>query len=236
VVVKGKATAYAGSPVTDAAVTWRVVRNARFPRPWWLGTDRFPMSRAMEIASGTGITGPGGEFEVRFPAIPDEAIAPSLSPVFTYTVQVTVADASGETHDARSTVSAGYESLILTTNLGEAVNRDEAPDIEVTATNLDKKPEKVSGEVTVSRITPPARIIFPTRPPPPDRKNIPRPVPRRDLRQRRRPDDLAGGGNRTLREVRNSRKGSYSRPPEAGTGSLRAEHHYQRYLGESHTL
>ena len=161
VVVKGKATAYAGSPVTDAAVTWRVVRNARFPRPWWLGTDRFPMSRAMEIASGTGITGPGGEFEVRFPAIPDEAIAPSLSPVFTYTVQVTVADASGETHDARSTVSAGYESLILTTNLGEAVNRDEAPDIEVTATNLDKKPEKVSGEVTVSRITPPARIIFP---------------------------------------------------------------------------
>ncbi len=172
VVVKGKASAYAGSNISDAAVTWRVVRNARFPRFWWWEGGRFPSSPEMEIAEGTATTDREGKFEIRFTAISDEKVAPRLSPIFNYTVHVTVTGINGETHDALTTVSAGYESLLVTTNLTEAINRDEAPDIKVTTTNLNGVAEKATGEVTVSRITPPARILFPRHWSKPDRHTI----------------------------------------------------------------
>ncbi len=173
VVVKGKASAYAGSKISEASVTWRVVRNARFPRPWWWGGGRFPSSPAMEIASGTATTGSEGEFEIRFTAIPDVNIAEKLSPVFTYTVHTTVTAINGETHDGETSVSAGYESLMVSTNLAEEVNRAEAPDIMVTTTNLNGVPEKATGKVTVQRLTPPAWFLYPRLLEKPDRHTLP---------------------------------------------------------------
>ncbi|MGB4538608.1 MAG: alpha-2-macroglobulin family protein [Prolixibacteraceae bacterium] len=172
VVVKGRASAYAGSKIPGASVTWRVVRDARFPRFWWWRQERFPSSPEEEISSGTSVTGSEGEFEIRFTAIPDNKISGKFSPVFTYTVHATVTDINGETHDARTVVSAGFESLMVSTNLTEKINREEAPDIEVITTNLDGVPEQAAGLVTVRRLTPPGRVLLPRLWERPDRHTL----------------------------------------------------------------
>ena len=83
-----------------------------------------------------------------------------------------VTSINGETHESQTTVSAGEESLLVSTNLTEAVNRAEAPDIEVTTTNLNGVPEKASGKVTVVKLTSPARFLYPRLLDKPDRHTL----------------------------------------------------------------
>ncbi len=69
VTVSGKATAYTGVAINDAKVSWRVVREVRYPiwwmwRCWWCPVE----SNSAEIAHGTTVTKADGSFEIAFDA------------------------------------------------------------------------------------------------------------------------------------------------------------------------
>ena len=105
--VTGKATAYAGNNVDDAQVTWRVVRETRFP--WWWGSWRWNPWRGetMEIANGTAETDEKGNFEIAFKAIPDVNIPKENKPEFSYKIMADVTDITGETQSNQTHVFGG---------------------------------------------------------------------------------------------------------------------------------
>jgi uncharacterized protein YfaS (alpha-2-macroglobulin family) len=72
--VNGTVKAYAGNFITGAQVSYRVVREPRFIYPWLYSKWGLPRTSSMEIANGTIVTGKGGNFSVRFKAIPDLTI------------------------------------------------------------------------------------------------------------------------------------------------------------------
>ncbi len=158
ITVSGNAKAYAGSAVSDAKVTYRVAREARYPFwRWWWGP--MPASPAQEIVNGETVTNANGSFDINFTAIPDRTIDKKQSPIFHYTVYATVSDINGETHEAQTMVAVGYQSLLLTTDVGEKVNGDERKSIAVKATSLNGEAQPTQGTLTIWKLREPTRTL-----------------------------------------------------------------------------
>ena len=116
--------AYAGNNVDGASVTYRVVRQPRFPYPWLFSRYWMPQSSPMEIAFGEVKTDKDGKFTVTFKAIPDLSIDKKFDPVFDYKIYAVVTDINGETRSAEKIVPASYKALLLKTAIPERISSD----------------------------------------------------------------------------------------------------------------
>ena len=89
----GKAMAYTGAAIDNAAVRYRVVRQVRYPIWWgWFYSYRMPgqQGASQEIARGTALTRSDGSFSIEFLAKPDLSVPESDEPTFVYTVHADV--------------------------------------------------------------------------------------------------------------------------------------------------
>ncbi|MFP4471410.1 MAG: MG2 domain-containing protein, partial [Bacteroidales bacterium] len=157
--LEGQALAYAGNAIDGAEVSYRVVRRSRFPFFGYGYSRWFPQSPEVEIATGETTTDDEGRFTVTFKAIPDDELRPELKPVFSYYVEASVTDISGETQRGSETVSVGYQALFLKTDLPEQVNLDEVNRFKVTAENLSGIKQDATVTVEVFRLEAPDRLI-----------------------------------------------------------------------------
>jgi uncharacterized protein YfaS (alpha-2-macroglobulin family) len=159
VTVTGKAMAYAGSSVSGGKVKYRVVREIHFPYFWNVG--RY-MSRqtSMELTNGEAETAADGSFQITFDAIPDNSFNKKNQPIFSYTVKAEVTDINGETHEAETSVSVGYQSLLIATNLPEEINLDKGFQFSLSTTNLNGEKEKASGTIKITKLQSPDRVLY----------------------------------------------------------------------------
>ncbi|MBL0177458.1 MAG: hypothetical protein IPP94_19830 [Ignavibacteria bacterium] len=158
ITVKGNAKAYAGANIDGAAVTYRVVRQARYPFWCWWWRNQ-PRSETKEIAHGITKTAADGTFEITFPALPDKSVQKSTLPVFSYAVTADVTDMSGETRSGATTVSVGYTAIVLSAVLPPVLDAN-VPAIAVFAsTNLNGSPVTARGTVLVEKLRNPARVL-----------------------------------------------------------------------------
>ncbi|MEI6060953.1 MAG: alpha-2-macroglobulin family protein [Bacteroidota bacterium] len=158
ITAKGKASAYAGSSVSDAKVTYRVVRQARFP--FWWGWRAKPTSTEMEITHGVTTTASDGTFTVSFKAIPDLSVDTKTDPVFNFTVYADVADINGESHSSETGISVGYKALLVNTDLGDDVNLEKEVRFSLTTTNLNGEKEPASGTISIAKLRKPDQVLF----------------------------------------------------------------------------
>ena len=99
------AAAYSGVSIGGARVQYTVTRSQRV---WRCGP-----SMSTVVAQGETEAAADGTFQVVFTPEPDSSVELSAKPVFNYTVQVTVTDLNGESHDAETTVRVGYRRLFV---------------------------------------------------------------------------------------------------------------------------
>lgn len=134
--LKGHAKAFAGNNIDGAKVSYRVVREARFPYYWCFYRWGQPASASLEIAHGVSVTKADGSFDISFEAIPDESIDRNSMPVFDYNIDVDVTDLNGETRSGTSNLSVSYQSLLLKIDMPEQVDKNELSSIQLHSTNL----------------------------------------------------------------------------------------------------
>jgi uncharacterized protein YfaS (alpha-2-macroglobulin family) len=145
--LSGLALAYTGALIDDAKVSYRVVREVRYPYwCWWL---RYQASSAREIAHGRLETDAEGKFSIRFTARPDRSIPESDKPTFIFKVSVDVTDSTGETRSASKRVNIGYVSMDLNISARDWLTSEEPLELSVSAMTLDQQPLKTSGTITV---------------------------------------------------------------------------------------
>jgi uncharacterized protein YfaS (alpha-2-macroglobulin family) len=155
VTIKGKAQAYSGANIDNAQVSYRVVRRARFPFwCWWWRWWQPPVdSPEMQITFGKTLTDANGNFEVTFEAVPDLTIDKKTNPVFDYVLTADITDLNGETQSGEKTVSVGYKSLLINTDIPTQLNLDTKPkEFSVTVENLNGETEKFQGNYTLFRL------------------------------------------------------------------------------------
>ena len=157
--LSGQVRAYAGNPVPDAEVRFRVTRQTRFPFfGYWPSAYINPGSET-EILNGTLKTDENGRFSITFEAAPDLLISRETNPVFIFNLKAGATDIHGETQHGSTSVGVGYKALLLGTSLSGNVNLDHTREISISATNLNGKPQEVSGEITISKLKQPGRIL-----------------------------------------------------------------------------
>ncbi|WP_439557863.1 alpha-2-macroglobulin family protein [Dyadobacter sp.] len=159
--VTGVGTAYAGNRIDGAKVVYRVVRNERFLYPWTRRASYFPISSPKEITHGETITDQEGKFYVNFEAIPNAKTDKSFDPVFNFTVYADVTDTNGETRSAETSVSVGYKSFLIKSEIPERVSANDFTQLKIRTENMNG--EFVPTELTVklTRLIPESRLIRP---------------------------------------------------------------------------
>lgn len=157
--VHGKALAYAGNPISNATVKFRVTRQIRYPFRTFSSRHIFPSGPPVEILNGTIETDAEGRFSIAFDALPDLKIPPKDKPVFILGISADVTDIQGETQSGNTNVGVGYVALILGSDLAGKTDRDQSDGFGITATNLNGQDQVVSGEIIVSRLKQPERIF-----------------------------------------------------------------------------
>lgn len=142
VVIKGEARAFAGFMLDSVWVNYVVERAVDFPywRYWW-GMPPFG-GDAETIASGSLQTDQEGKFKIPVELLPKPSVKVSEQPIFNYTIRVDVRDKQGETRSAQLQLRAGYQALMLTTNLEKLVNQQKAEKYRLHARNLQSKAVK----------------------------------------------------------------------------------------------
>jgi hypothetical protein len=159
VTVKGKATAFAGSSISDAKVSYSVVRSPRYPS--WVYWRRPSISTlSQKITSGETTTDATGSFEIDFKAIPDSDIEKDLLPIFDYKVVADITDINGETHSTNTTIHVGYHTLTASIDVKgrlETTKRDHT--VEITTKNLNGEKVGAKGKITIHKLQAPDRVL-----------------------------------------------------------------------------
>jgi TonB-dependent SusC/RagA subfamily outer membrane receptor len=155
--VTGNATAYSGSKISKAKVSYTVKREVSYPR-WYYWSYANRNSGATDVDYGEVDSDEKGEFIIPFKAIPDEKISPESKPVFTYSVSVEVTDINGETRTAESTVRVGYHSMIATVGVPSTIDlQSPLATVAVTTENLNGQSLPAAGTVKIYKLRAPAR-------------------------------------------------------------------------------
>ena len=141
--VQGMAAAYSGVSIGGARVQYTVTRSQRM----W----RWGPSMSTVVAQGETEAAADGTFQVVFTPEPDSSVELSTKPVFNYTVQVTVTDLNGESHDAETTVRVGYRRLFVRMKDIQADMR-ELPSVQVELTDVNDTPQQGRVGVSVARL------------------------------------------------------------------------------------
>lgn len=158
VAVGGSATAFTGAAIDNGTVSWRVVREVRFP-PWWYWRSIFPPSgESQEIASGTAQTSANGTFEIRFDAIPDAKVLPESEPTFQYKIYADVTDSAGETRSTSRTVSLGYTALTASLAAGDWLEADKPLELKVQTSSLGGEGQSAQGTLKIHALKQPESV------------------------------------------------------------------------------
>ena len=141
--VQGMAAAYSGVSIGGARVQYTVTRSQRV----W----RWGPSMSTVVAQGETEAAADGTFQVVFTPEPDSSVELSAKPVFNYTVQVTVTDLNGESHDAETTLRVGYQRLFV--KLKDILSDMwELPSVQVELTDINGTPQQGTVGVSVARL------------------------------------------------------------------------------------
>ena len=144
--VQGMAAAYSGVSIGGARVQYTVTRSQRV----WRWGPNF----GTVVAQGETEAAADGTFRVVFTPEPDSSVELSAKPVFNYTVQVTVTDLNGESHDAETTLRVGYQRLFVRLN-DILSDMRELPSVQVELTDVNGTPQQGTVGVSVARLRKP---------------------------------------------------------------------------------
>ncbi|MFT5466172.1 MAG: hypothetical protein ACI8UO_001270 [Verrucomicrobiales bacterium] len=159
VAVKGLATAYTGAPIDGASVSYRVVREVRYPDWWgWCFWWRSQHTQSQEISHGVTTTDVDGSFDVTFTAKPDPQVLEEDEPTFQFSVYADVTDSAGETRSAQTVTNVGYTALRATISAGDWQEKGEAVEIAVSTTSLDGKGLAAKGKIKVYTLKQPDEV------------------------------------------------------------------------------
>ncbi|MEP6793602.1 MAG: alpha-2-macroglobulin family protein [Saprospiraceae bacterium] len=156
VTIKGFAKDYAGSPVSSAAVKYRVERVSY--RPWWYGYWKgyWPTQEDRQVLIvGSSLTKDDGSFDATFLAKSKAGGDPNLMYRFETTVFVT--DLTGESHEATKSIALNKQGYEVNINISDRIAKNKLTEISVSALNSDGANVKVNGEVEVALLKGPTQ-------------------------------------------------------------------------------
>ncbi len=159
VTVKGKATSFAGSAISNAKVTYSIQRNVNYA-PWYYWSRSYVYNQPVIVGFGETTTNAAGEYEIDFKAIPDAQQDKNDLPIFSYTITADVTDINGETHSTTTTVQVGYHAMTAAILVHDQLDKTEKNhEISVSTTNLNGQELSAKGTLKIYKLQSPEYVL-----------------------------------------------------------------------------
>ncbi|MBU0765066.1 MAG: hypothetical protein KJ607_09550, partial [Bacteroidetes bacterium] len=153
--VKGIAKSFAGSNITDAQVSYQVVRSPVW-RGWWYWNYFYTET---VIAHGTTTTDEKGEYTFSFKAVPDLSLRKHEKLSFNYRIQVDVTDLNGETRSNSGSVQVGYTALEASLSHPAMICRTDTAKYNISTVNLNGQFIPANGTIRIFRLKEPQTAL-----------------------------------------------------------------------------
>jgi uncharacterized protein YfaS (alpha-2-macroglobulin family) len=145
--LSAKAIAFAGYPIQNAKVKFKVSRSIQFPYwqyrfcgdPFW--------KEQKEIAHGMVTTNTQGEFTIPFLAVEALSMSKSATPNYVFEVSADVTDENGETHSAHFNLYLNKKALQIHLNTAEEINKDEPDSLHISVKNNSGVEQQSTGKI-----------------------------------------------------------------------------------------
>lgn len=158
ITLKGTATAFAGSTISDAKVVYTVKRLVQYPN-WYYWRWPYNPSEPQEIKYGETTTDVEGNYEITFKAHPDASVSKEDLPVFNYEVTADVTDLNGETKSTTTIVRIGYHSLTASVSVAENIDKDKKDtNFTVNTNNLNGQFVPTKGDLKIYKLVAPEHV------------------------------------------------------------------------------
>jgi len=141
--LKGKASAFAGSSISDAEVKYRISRKPIW-RGWWYYS--IPTSE-VQMTEGKLISNENGEFEIKFVALPDLGLGKNKNVLFNYQISIDVTDINGETQSTVKNMQVGYTSLNISLDIRKLLLKKDATETNISTTNMNGEFVEAKGKI-----------------------------------------------------------------------------------------
>jgi len=153
VTVVGMAKAFAGYPIDNAKVSYRITRNAESRWYWRQANEGEVFITDDEIT-----TNAEGKFSINF-YTDDESIT-DKNLIYTYTIVADVTDANGETHSATQTVRISKSPLVVMADLPDKLFVNALPDFKVQTTTINGEKTDAKFTVEIIKLKSPETFFF----------------------------------------------------------------------------
>jgi uncharacterized protein YfaS (alpha-2-macroglobulin family) len=162
----GTALTYAGTALSDAKVSYSVVRNRQ-----WFGLWRYwaPSSEPEEVAFGELKTDNDGKFTIPFKAI-DPTGDSGENSYFIFSVNVNITDINGETQSGSTSVYVSNKALVLSSDIPEKVDRNVFDSLRISSANVSGQYVPANINVEIFKLKDPELLIVPKKLEEPDKK------------------------------------------------------------------
>lgn len=155
VIVKGFAESFAGSNITDAKVSYKIIRKVQYPS-WYYWRNSNSNHATQEIGFGETTTNHKGEFDITFKALADERVSKENLPTFTYEITADVTDINGETRSNTTEVKVGYHALHVQLDVPIKINKTrKTTKLKITTENLNGEFVSAKGTLKVHKLIAP---------------------------------------------------------------------------------
>lgn len=128
---EGTAMTYAGTALTDAKISYKVVRN-----PMWWGYYRGGNFSEKEVAYGDVEIDDQGKFKIGFKAIAEDFGEMNPYIYYFYSISVSATDINGETQTGATTVYVSEKSLSISNDFYGNMKQDEIDSINISTNNV----------------------------------------------------------------------------------------------------
>ena len=135
--ITGVAKTYSGVPVANSKVEYTVMRRM----PWWCWwRTSYSDNESKKLAKDSVVTNDKGEFEVTVPlSLPNGVSKDDFDEddivSYQYSINATVTNLSGESHEGETSVTASNKPLIVKLSISEKFLNTEDPKLAVTVRN-----------------------------------------------------------------------------------------------------
>lgn len=134
--ITGEAKTYSGVPIKELPVQYTVTRTFRMG--WRIHTEPVQV-----IASGEVVPDDTGKFSIPVELTPGTRTSDFI--IYSYQIETTLTNESGETQSSSISVPAGNRSIILGTDISDEILKDDSIRINFLATNPAGKPVEIEG-------------------------------------------------------------------------------------------
>lgn len=135
VTINGNVLAFSGARISDAKISYRIVRKAVYPY-WGYWRSYLPPTNQKEIANGVVSSDDDGKFNISFFATADENLKNKWNPNFNFQIILDATSPSGETQSLTENITLGNKLIYLSSNLSESLQIRELKEFIIYSKNI----------------------------------------------------------------------------------------------------